>query len=286
MSSTVSEPHSPVAVITGAAQGIGRAIAQALAAKGYLLALGDIPSKENELQTVVSECTEIQRNTISPGFISKILPVLCDVTKESQVEALVQTAVSELGGIDVMVANAGIFRAGLLLDVPDEDFDQIHAVNVKGLFYSYRAAARAMIARGTGGRIIGACSRAGKQGVPEAGAYVASKFAVRGLTQTAAREWGKYGITVNAYAPGPVNTEMWNVNVDNLEAYRGVTASIPTGQITSPEEVAGLVTFLTSPAAKNITGESQLTTPNVAIMLLTQCYIGQAISINGGLFMD
>ncbi|QRV79325.1 Enoyl-(Acyl carrier protein) reductase [Ceratobasidium sp. AG-Ba] len=199
--------------------------------------------------------------------MSKILPVICDVTKESQVEALVQTAVTELGGIDVtpeanlepdfylqMVANAGIFRPGSLLNVSDEDFDEVHAVNVKGVLYSYRAAARAMIARGTGGRIIGACSRAGKYGAPETGAY------------TATREWGKFGITVNAYAAGPVDTEMWNVNVDKLQAFRGLVASAPTGRITSPEEVAGLVTFLISPAAKNITG--------------------QAISMDGGLVMN
>ncbi|KAG9122289.1 hypothetical protein FRC07_001404 [Ceratobasidium sp. 392] len=260
-----SEPHSPVAVITGAAQGIGRAIAQALAAKGYLLALGDLPSKQRELESTVRECIETQQSVISPGFVSKVIPVLCDVSNESQVEALVQTAVTELGGIDVMIANAGILKRAALLDVTDEDFDQVYAVNVKGVLYCYRAAARAMIPRG-GGRIIGACSGAGIRGAPEAGAYSASKFAVRSLTQTAAREWGKHGITVNAYAPGPVDTDMWNLMGGHLEAWQGIVAGAPIGRITSSEEVAGLVSFLASPAARNITG--------------------QAISINGGLLMD
>ncbi|KAG8725053.1 hypothetical protein FRC09_009327 [Ceratobasidium sp. 395] len=256
-----SQPHSPVAVVTGAAQGIGRAIAQGLAAKGYLLALADLPSKQNELQSTVSECIEVQRNVISPGFISKVLPVFCDVSNESQVEALVQTAVTELGGIDVMVANAGILRRATLLDLTDEDFDQVYAVNVKGLLYCYRAAAREMIPRG-GGRIIGACSGAGTRGAPEVGAYSASKFAVRGLTQTAAREWGKHGITVNTYAPGPVDTDMFTSAVGKGQA----VSVTPTGRITAPEEVASLVSFLASPAARNITGQS--------------------IPMNGGLYMD
>ncbi|KAG8686736.1 hypothetical protein FRC08_012344 [Ceratobasidium sp. 394] len=226
---SVAQSHTPVAVVTGAAQGIGRAIAQGLAAKGYLLALADLPSKQGELQSTVNECIEIQQSAISPGFIPKVLPVLCDVSNESQVEVLVHTAVSELGGIDVMVANAGIFKRATLLDVTDEDFDQIYAVNVKGVLYCYRAAARAMIPRG-GGRIIGACSRAGKSGAPEAGAYSASKFAVRSLTQTAAREWGKHGITVNAYAPGPVDTDMWNLLASHLDAYQG--ESHLTGELT------------------------------------------------------
>ncbi|KAG8756665.1 hypothetical protein FRC12_010494 [Ceratobasidium sp. 428] len=252
-----SQPHSPVAVVTGAAQGIGRAIAQGLAAKGYLLALADLPSKQNELQSTVSECIEIQRNVISPGFISKVLSVFCDVSNESQVEALVQTAVTELGGIDVMVANAGILRRATLLDLTDEDFDQVYAVNVKGLLYCYRAAAREMIPRG-GGRIIGACSGAGTRGAPEVGAYSASKFAVRGLTQTAAREWGKHGITVNTYAPGPVDTDMWNQIGSHLSGWKAAVSVTPTGRITAPEEVASLVSFLASPAARNITGKSKI----------------------------
>ncbi|QRV79326.1 short chain dehydrogenase [Ceratobasidium sp. AG-Ba] len=193
--SSLKQDHPPVAVITGAAQGIGRAIA----IKGYLLALGDLMINQNQLQLVVDECIEAQRSVMLNRSTSpRVLPVICDVSDERQVEALVQTAVTELDRIDVMVANAGIYRGIPLLDI-----------NVKGVLYSYRAAARAMIPRG-GGRIVGACSAAGKSGFPLEGAYCASKFAVRGLTQTAAREWGQHGITVNTYAPGPTDTDMWN----------------------------------------------------------------------------
>jgi len=149
-------------------------------------------------------------------------------------------------------------------------FDELYAVNVKGVLYSYRAAARAMIPRG-GGRIIGACSASGKKGEFNKGAYCASKFAVRSLTQTAAHEWGRHGITVNAYAPGPVDTDMWNKGVLGGAAGGDIAQTVildrlATGKISSPEEIAGLVSFLASPIARNITGQS--------------------ISIDGGLRMD
>ncbi|KAG9076616.1 hypothetical protein FS749_011570 [Ceratobasidium sp. UAMH 11750] len=113
----VSLVHTPVAVITGAAQGIGRAIAIKLASEGYLLALGDVLSNQNQLQLVVDECIESQRSVMSShGIVPKVLPVVCDVSSEPQVESLVQTAVKELGGIDVMVANAGIYRGAPLLE--------------------------------------------------------------------------------------------------------------------------------------------------------------------------
>ncbi|KAG9120509.1 hypothetical protein FRC07_003956 [Ceratobasidium sp. 392] len=216
--------HPPVAVITGAAQVRQQfsllrkletyyilALTQELASEGYQLALGDLLSSQNQLQLVVDECIEIQRSSVasSQGAIPRTLAVVCDVSSESQVESLVQRAVEELDGIDVMVANAGIYKGATLLETTDKILDDVYAVNVKGVLYSYRAAARAMIPRG-GGRIVGACSAAGKTGFPLEGAYCASKFAVRSLTQTAAREWGQHGITVNTYAPGPTDTDMWN----------------------------------------------------------------------------
>lgn len=266
---TESVKRTPVAVITGAGQGIGRAIALKFASEGYSLALGDLPSNQDHLKEVAGECTQLQKSSAVLGVELKVYHGPCDVSVESQVESLVQVAVDQLGGIDVMVANAGIYKAAPLLETSDEMFDQVYAVNVKGVLYSYRAAAKAMIPRG-GGRIIGASSAAGKDAAPNKGAYCSSKFAVRALTQTAAREWGKHNITVNAYAPGPVDTDMWNKDVlggitGGSQAQSLVLDRLATGKITSPEEIAGLVSFLASPAARSITG--------------------QAISIDGGLVM-
>lgn len=251
-----------VAVITGAAQGIGRAIALSLASYGYSLALGDVSSNQQRLKQVAEECTELQKATSTQGL--KIYYGPCDVSIESQVESLVEAAVKELGGIDVMVANAGIYGAASLLETSDELFDRLYAVNIKGVLYSYRAAAKAMIPRG-GGRIIGASSVAGVTGHANNGAYGCSKSAVRTLTQSAAREWGRHNITVNAYAPGVVDTNMLSDGVlgSVKEEARGeykerILNMTSTGRITSPEDIAGLVTFLVSPAAKNITGQAIL----------------------------
>ncbi|CAE6416922.1 unnamed protein product [Rhizoctonia solani] len=269
-SADASRKSSPVAVITGAGQGIGRAIARKLASEGYSLALGDIASNQQRLKEVADECAEIYKNTVTDGIEPKLHYGPCDVTVEPQVQALVQAAVDDLGGIDVMVANAGIYRTASLLEMEDELFDQVYAVNVKGLLYSYRAAAKAMIPRG-GGRIIGACSASGRLASPNKGAYCSSKFAVRALTQTAALEWGRYNITVNAYAPGPTDTDMWNKDVlggitGGAQAQQLIMNRLATGNISSPDEIAGLVYFLVSPVARNITG--------------------QAISIDGGLIMQ
>ncbi|CAE6415546.1 unnamed protein product [Rhizoctonia solani] len=237
-----------VAVITGAAQGIGRAIALSLASHGYSLALGDISSNQQRLKQVADECTELQKTKSTHEL--KIYYAPCDVSIESQIEALVDAAVKDLGGIDVMVANAGIYGAAPLLEISDELFDKLYAINAKGVLYSYRAAAKAMIPRG-GGRIIGASSVAGVTGHANNGAYGCSKSAVRILTQSAAREWGRYNITVNAYAPGAVDTNM-------LSRKKPILNMTSTGKITSPEDIAGLVAFLVSPAAKNITGQAIL----------------------------
>ncbi|ELU42683.1 short chain dehydrogenase domain-containing protein [Rhizoctonia solani AG-1 IA] len=232
-----------------------------LASEGYSLALGDITSNQGRLKEVADECTEICKNTLAHEAEPKLYYGPCDVTAEPQVQALVQAAVDDLGGIDVMVANAGIYRVAPLLEMEDELFDQVYTVNVKGLLYSYRAAARAMIPRG-GGRIIGACSASGRLASPNKGAYCSSKFAVRALTQTAALEWGRHNITVNQIG----NKDVLGGITGGNQAQQLIVDRLATGNISSPDEIAGLVSFLVSPAARNITG--------------------QAISIDGGLIMQ
>ncbi|KAJ3780086.1 hypothetical protein GGU10DRAFT_419232, partial [Lentinula aff. detonsa] len=197
----LSQRLTRVALVTGAAQGIGKAIALRLASDGLKIALNDIQSKGDQLESIAEE--------IKKSFGSEVYAFPGDVSEERDVEYMVEAVSKGLGSLDVMVANAGI--SGPLTPILAtskylcncEQWDDILRVNSKGVFLCYKYAAKQMVAQGrSGGRIIGASSVTGKQGMAHTSAYTASKFAVRGLTQVAALEFGQYGITVNAYAPG------------------------------------------------------------------------------------
>ncbi|KAG8707231.1 hypothetical protein FRC09_001955, partial [Ceratobasidium sp. 395] len=175
-----------VAIVTGAAQGIGRAVALRLAADGIDVSVNDIPQKQELLLELVKEIESGGRKSIA---------ITGDVSKESDVKNLVTKTVEELGGLDIAM--------------PEESFDRVMSINCKGVLFCYRAAAVQMIKQGRGGRIIGACSLLGITAkVPNHISYTTSKFAVRAITQTAALEWGEHNITVNAYAPGFIDTPM------------------------------------------------------------------------------
>jgi len=179
------------------------------------------------------------------------------VSIEADVQKMVEDVVQHLGGLDVMVANAGIYRFSPLVDTTVEDWDFIHGVNGRGVFLCYKHAARQMIKQGRGGRIIGASSMAAKQASHACG-YSSSKHAVTGLTQAAAGELGQYGITVNAYAPGPIETEMLQnsaeLSGDREAFYNMLTKNCPMGQIGQVEDVASMVSYLASKEAQFITG--------------------------------
>ncbi|KAF5389911.1 hypothetical protein D9757_003680 [Collybiopsis confluens] len=234
------------AIITGASQGIGKAIALRLAKDGFRIALNDVPSKKEQLDSISDE---IERRTGNKACIA-----VADVTNEGQVEEMVGKATTELGGIDVMVANAGVLHENSkIVDMPADMWEKVFAVNARGVFLCYKHAARQMIAQGRGGRIIGAASVASKRAGMEHGAYGASKFAVRGLTQAAAQELGQYGITVNAYAPGNPMTEKFASHAEALAPYGWST---PTNyKFGEPEDVASLVSYLASKEAHYITGK-------------------------------
>ncbi|ESK86694.1 hypothetical protein Moror_10941 [Moniliophthora roreri MCA 2997] len=234
-----------VALITGAAQGIGRSIARRLASDGgYHLALNDLPAKEEKLHELAEEVG----GTVQVG----------DVSKERDVRRMIDETVKELGGLDVMVANAGVGVVKPLSQTTETDWDYVFSVHGRGVFLCYKHAAEQMIKQGRGGRIIGASSAAGKRGDMNMAAISSSKFTVRGLTQCAAMEYGKHGITVNAYAPGMIKTEMvTSLPPAKFEAafqtYVSRTALQRPGEMT---EIASLVAYLASKEAGYITGQT------------------------------
>lgn len=247
-----------VAHVTGAARGIGKAIALRLAEDGHDVAVSDLAVMADELETTRDEIEKLGVQAVT---------LHGDVSDHVSVRALVADTVFALGSLDVMVANAGIAQTKPLLEVSPEEYDQVHAVNGRGVFLCYTEAARQMIAQGTGGKIIGAASIAAHKGFALLGVYCSSKFAVRSLTQSAAQEWAPHGITVNAYCPGIVDTAMWEEidhdlgeihDVEKGESMKAMAAGIALGRVSTGEDVAKLVSYLAGPDSDYMTGQSVL----------------------------
>jgi len=247
-----------VAHITGSARGIGKAIALRLAQDGHDIAVSDLASMSRELEATRQEIE-------STGV--KAIALEGDVTSPDDVSRLVAETASQLGSLDVMVANAGIVITKPTLDVTPEEYDKVHAVNNRGVFLCYTEAARQMISQGHGGKIIGASSIAGHKGFGLLAAYSSSKFGVRALTQACAQEWAAHGITVNAYCPGIVDTQMW-VEVDHDlgeingvgkgESMKAMAEGITIGRVSRGEDVAAFVSYLAGPDSDYMTGQSPL----------------------------
>ena len=245
-----------VVLVTGAGQGIGRAIALRLANDGADIAIVDV--KEEKMEAVADEVRAIGRKATTFG---------ADVTDRESLFAAVNHAERELGGFDVMINNAGIANIQALTDVTPQEVDKILKVNVCGVLWGIQAAAAKFKARQQKGKIINASSIAGHEGFPLLGVYSATKFAVRALTQAAAKELASSGITVNAYCPGVVGTDMW-VEIDRRMAeitgaeigasYKKYVGGIALGRAETPEDVAAFVSYLAGPDSDYMTGQAPL----------------------------
>jgi NAD(P)-dependent dehydrogenase (short-subunit alcohol dehydrogenase family) len=248
-----------VVLVTGAGAGIGRATALAMAEAGAAVAAADI-------DLAAAQRTADQAATNS----RRALAIGADCGDLASIDAMVARTVAELGRLDVIVNNAGVTRYSYIMDLTEADWDRIHRVNAKGVFFCLQRAAREMIAQnqadGSGGRIISIASIAGR-GYPGTSnaAYAASKGAVIALTKTASQQLGRHNINVNAICPGVTRTELGARNAAARAAERGISvaelqaeadARIPIGRANMPEDIAAMAVFLASPGARNITGQA------------------------------
>ncbi len=235
------------ALVTGAARGIGRTIALALADAGADVALG---------LRDISTAVDIEEAVVRMG--RRCTRLAMDVRDLGQISTAVERAIAELGRLDILVNNAGLGPANNAEDVTEADYDLTFDVNVKGTFFASQAAGRAMI-RQRFGRIINLSSQAGFVALPTESVYCTTKAAIAHLTKCLAVEWGSYGITVNAVAPTFIRTPGTEGDLADAEFHRDVVERIAAlHRIGEPMDVAGAVVFLASPAADLITGTTLL----------------------------
>lgn len=241
-------------IVTGAGRGIGAEIARDLAKNGALLCIADL--------------NEEAAKSVAASIGSSAVAVKVDVADRGSVKAMIATAASAFGKLDVLFNNAGISQTCQFMDVTEDDWHRIMDVNALGVLIGTQEAARQMKAQGTGGKIINTASIAGKQGYPLFAHYCASKFAVVALTQAAARALAPDKITVNAFAPGVVRTELWEqldrefmdlgLTQKPDQAINEFSQSILMGRYSKPEDITGVTTFLASTGSDYVTGQTYM----------------------------
>lgn len=231
-----------IALVTGASRGIGRAIAVALAADGMFVLINYAGSEDKALETLA-----MVREKGGDGEIVK-----CNVADEADCNEMIKSILEKHGHVDVLVNNAGITRDKLVMAMSDADFNDVLGTNLVGAFHTIRGLSRNFI-KLKGGRIINISSVSGVMGNPGQANYSASKAGIIGLTKSVAREYAAKGITVNAVAPGFIQTDMTDAMPQATKD--AAVATIPMKMMGQPEDIAETVRFLASDAAKYITGQ-------------------------------
>ncbi|MEM1284992.1 MAG: SDR family oxidoreductase [Pseudomonadota bacterium] len=245
-------------LVTGAGQGIGRAIGEALLAEGANVCFADINPKP------VAQLAHEHTAKLN-GSDQIVTFAAVDVTDRVQVQAMIKHAASVFGSIDVVFNNAGVNKPMNFLDITEENFNFIISVNVLGCLIGIQEAAKQFIRQGSFGKIINTASIASRQGFDNVAPYCASKWGVVSLTQSAARDLAKHNITVTGFAPGVVATEMWEqVDKDLMaigaserpgQAMEEFSANILKGRVATPQDITGTTTFLASPDSDYMTGQ-------------------------------
>lgn len=235
-----------VAVVTGSDRGIGKGIALCLAKEGCKVVVNSHKyAKEGDL--VVKEIKNLGSDAVF---------VAADVSREKEVRNLIGKAVKEFGKLDILVNNAGILVMGTILALTEKDWDRQLSVNLKGVFFCTKYAARQMIKQGKGGRIINISSIAGLVGFPGISAYCASKGAVTELTREAALDFAQYGITVNAINPGVISTDMTKGMLNDPATKKSFMENTPIGRVGKPEDIGNAALFLALDESSFVTGHN------------------------------
>ncbi|MGV1958856.1 L-iditol 2-dehydrogenase [Agrobacterium sp. 22-214-1] len=239
------------ALITGSARGIGRAFAEAYIREGATVAIADI-----DFERASKTAREIGENAYA---------VELDVTKQHSIDTAIRTVEGQTGGLDILINNAALFDLAPIVEIKRESYERLFSINVSGTLFMMQAAAKTMIARGKGGKIINMASQAGRRGEALVAVYCATKAAVISLTQSAGLDLIKYGINVNAIAPGVVDGEHWD-GVDALfakyenrpagEKKRLVGEAVPFGRMGRAEDLTGMAIFLASDEAQYIVAQT------------------------------